>query len=106
LLVTPPNYAFQKFLEHSFPTTTPSASKEEGPKSDGKVAENQEGKLSITNTAIKFVLDQSVGASVNTVVFIAVMGMFKGMNISDILTHVRQVHFSFLARSISMIKLS
>lgn len=95
MLITPPNYAFQNFLEHSFPTTTtPSASEKQGLENDGKVAIRHEEKFSITNTAIKFFLDQSLGAAVNTVLFIAAMGMFKGMGADDILTNVRQVHLS------------
>jgi protein Mpv17 len=90
-LVTPPNYAFQNFLSRSFPTKMLSVCQEEVQESDRKVAVRREEKLSITNTAVKFLLDQGLGASVNTVVFIAVMGMFKGLSTADIVANVRKL---------------
>jgi hypothetical protein len=91
LLVTPPNYAFQKFLESSFPTTT--ISEAQDPNSDLKevTAGNTRGRLCIGNTMIKFVLDQSIGASVNTLVFIIAMGTFRGLTVSGILALMKQV---------------
>lgn len=88
LLATPPNYAFQKHLESSFPTTQ---IQDSTPNSTENEEVSQEGRLSVRNTAIKFALDQSLGASINTVFFIAVMGMLKGLATSEILTNIQQV---------------
>ncbi len=59
----------------------------------GEVVPNKAGKkkLNIRNTAMKFALDQTVGALVNTVVFIAVMSAFRGVGRAQIMGMVRQV---------------
>ncbi|KIW21134.1 hypothetical protein PV08_01714 [Exophiala spinifera] len=86
ILNTPPNYMWQLWLEENFPGT---AKKEEKPasaldekkkaKSDGaKLDEKDTESLSITNTIIKFVLDQSVGAVYNTAAFIVIIGLLRG----------------------------
>lgn len=91
LLVTPPNYIWQKFLEDSYPTRE---AKDEKRKDEMK--KNKEAPLSITNTAIKFVLDQSVGCWANTIVFIVAMGFFKGQSISQILTVIEKDFWSMV----------
>jgi len=63
-LSCPPNFLWQEYLEEQFP---------------GNIMEsNGQKKLHKTNTAKKFVLDQTLGAAVNTLLFIAVIGAFKG----------------------------
>lgn len=66
--------------------------KKEVQRGDRQVTEAGTQKLSVSNTAVKFLLDQSLGASVNTVLFIAVMGMFKGNAAEDIVLEFRQVY--------------
>lgn len=47
-------------------------------------------RLSIKNTAIKFTLDQTIGAAVNTVLFIAGIGLIKGQPLASIEKEVRE----------------
>jgi hypothetical protein len=58
---TPPNFLWQEFLESSFPSY-PAQRRRPGEKPAPK-------KRSKRNTLIKFVLDQSIGAVVNTLLF-------------------------------------
>ncbi|KAL6800664.1 hypothetical protein GGI42DRAFT_326631 [Trichoderma sp. SZMC 28013] len=78
-LVTPPNYKWQEFLERKFPSRTPIDEPSPDSKSDSKSSEklNQavvKDRLNLTNTAIKFILDQSISAPLNTVAFLYLMG--------------------------------
>nr|POF05971.1 protein sym1 [Quercus suber] len=95
-LNTPPNYVWQTWLEAQFPAYTTSLSGAEKEKiMDDKVMGTREASrsstfattthptkpqraLNIRNTASKFLLDQSLGAAVNTVLFIAVLALFRG----------------------------
>lgn len=101
LLTTPPNYLWQQFLENTFPATCPSK-KEKSNDGDGMAAsEHENGGLNVANTAVKFLLEQSLGATANTVIFVVVMGMFKGLSITEIVLAVRNVSWCFLRRSFS-----
>ncbi|KAF4985736.1 hypothetical protein FGRMN_11117 [Fusarium graminum] len=64
VICTPPNFFWQDFLESAFPAH-PEPSK---PK-NVKGAKKTQPKLSVRNTLIKFGLDQTVGAAVNTLLF-------------------------------------
>lgn len=76
---TPPNFLWQEFLESTFPayhmSPTPltvasaSASDEKALDKSAKQGKLIAPQLNKTNTAIKWVLDQSVGAALNTVLF-------------------------------------
>ena len=85
ILVTPPNYLWQKFLEDTFPTHD-EGQVETVKKSDTK---SEKGQLSVKNTIIKFFLDQTIGCWVNTLVFILLMGLFKGRATKDILWTIK-----------------
>ncbi|KAK7408900.1 Protein transport protein yif1 [Neonectria punicea] len=63
LISTPPNFIWQDFLESTFPAhpEPPHPKKSDTPPPPPK--------LSIRNTAIKLVLDQTVGAALNTLLF-------------------------------------
>ncbi|ROW10480.1 hypothetical protein VMCG_01861 [Cytospora schulzeri] len=79
IVSTPPNFMWQDLLESSYPSTTPvpsreainSASHSNEKELDREAREGKlvEEKLSVPNTIIKFILDQSIGAAVNTVAF-------------------------------------
>ncbi|KAL7934513.1 hypothetical protein V8C35DRAFT_301114 [Trichoderma chlorosporum] len=78
-LVTPPNYKWQEFLERKFPSRTPIDGPCPDSKSDSKSSEKLsqavvKDRLNVTHTAIKFVLDQSISAPLNTVAFLYLMG--------------------------------
>ncbi|KAH7236127.1 hypothetical protein BKA59DRAFT_459670 [Fusarium tricinctum] len=65
VICTPPNFFWQDFLESAFP-----AHPAEFPKAkEVKGAKKTQPKLSVRNTLIKFTLDQTVGAAVNTLLF-------------------------------------
>ncbi|KAK0110029.1 hypothetical protein ONS95_002690 [Cadophora gregata] len=84
----PPNFLWQSFLESSFPSTylVPSDSAiAAAAKNDEKELDREESthtllesKLSIRNTLIKFLLDQTIGATVNTLLFSLVFAGFRG----------------------------
>ncbi|EXJ80288.1 hypothetical protein A1O1_08430 [Capronia coronata CBS 617.96] len=70
LISCPPNILWQEFLETQFPGyTVVSTSHGDG-----------ERTLNKANTARKFLFDQTLGAFVNTVAFVAAMAAFKGKN--------------------------
>ncbi|KAL3422270.1 Mpv17/PMP22 family protein [Phlyctema vagabunda] len=90
VLNAPPNFLWQSFLESAFPSTyvTPSPSaiaaaatnNEKELDKEEKTHELLETKLHIRNTTIKFLLDQTVGAAINTLLFSLVFAGFKGAN--------------------------
>lgn len=90
LLTTPPNFLWQQFLEEKFPASPPPSPRlkpkadDDVDKADWEKPAGKDGKqkLSVVNTAIKLVLDQSVGAAVNTMLFIVVMGFFRTLSFS------------------------
>ena len=57
----------------------------------GKNTESKKQVLDVKNTAKKFLMDQTFGATANTVAFISGMGALKGMNGSEIVEALRQV---------------
>jgi protein Mpv17 len=71
-------------LEHRFPTRTVSKKRLEqlraNSKSDDDDLLRTHGRLDIGNTATKFVLDQSLSATTNTVLFIVLLGLIKGQS--------------------------
>ncbi|KAL7931068.1 hypothetical protein V8C35DRAFT_124089 [Trichoderma chlorosporum] len=79
VISTPPNFLWQDFLESTFPAypkqqqqqQQPSDSKKSPSSSSSSSPSSQPPapKLSLANTAIKFLLDQTVGAALNTLLF-------------------------------------
>lgn len=105
LLSCPPNFWWQDYLERRFPgyITTSSSSLSS---SDVTINEKQDSstiaagrdgekretkKLHVRNTLIKLVLDQSVGAAVNTIAFIATMGSLRGQSRGEVFEAVARV---------------
>ncbi|EHK16945.1 uncharacterized protein TRIVIDRAFT_160998 [Trichoderma virens Gv29-8] len=69
---TPPNFLWQDFLESTFPAYPQPPSKKQQPSDSKKSPSSQPPpapKLSIVNTILKFLLDQTVGAALNTLLF-------------------------------------
>ncbi|EHK47525.1 hypothetical protein TRIATDRAFT_52374 [Trichoderma atroviride IMI 206040] len=90
-LVTPPNYKWQEFLERKWPSRKPI----NGSSSDLKPSQKQDkgtvkDRLSLTNTAVKFLLDQSLSAPINTVAFIYLMGGMTFQSNSQIWNNVQK----------------
>ncbi|KAI9739206.1 MAG: hypothetical protein M1834_007419 [Cirrosporium novae-zelandiae] len=80
-LNTPPNYAWQQFLENTYPGYT-----DQGKPHDDKDIEKASAKtLNVKNTFTKFFLDQTLGATVNTILFSLAIGIMKGLSVSEIL---------------------
>lgn len=86
LLNCPPNFLWQEYLEQRFPGYTGPPTVKEGEKT---VAVKR--KLDVGNTIKKLVLDQTVGATVNTMLFTAVIGALKGLGGGDIVDVIKQV---------------
>jgi hypothetical protein len=81
---TPPNFLWQEFLESTFPSTHPAPTNEAiaaAASNDEKALDTSptlvEPKLNVRNTIIKTLLDQTVGAAVNTVMFSMFMHPLK-----------------------------
>ncbi|RDL33200.1 uncharacterized protein BP5553_08639 [Venustampulla echinocandica] len=96
LLSTPPNFLWQEWLENSFPAIK---KKNVGNLDKGLVPSQKGDRLSVSNTAIKFLLDQSLGAGVNTMLFIVVMGMFKGLEWAQILDTLQRDFWQMILAS-------
>ncbi|KAL3956581.1 hypothetical protein ACCO45_009427 [Purpureocillium lilacinum] len=84
-----PNHKWQQWLEFAFPTQTPVRSSPKPAAKSHKKRGAVNGKhrdqqpddeptsLSVTNTVAKFILDQTLGAAVNTILFICLMDYMK-----------------------------
>jgi len=88
VITTPPNYLYQVYLEDTFPSK-PGAAK--GKKDGEKACEPESERLSIFNTGAKFFLDQSIGAAVNTILFIFLVGILKGKGLPQITMDIQKV---------------
>ncbi|KAJ4511545.1 hypothetical protein HRR83_004417 [Exophiala dermatitidis] len=86
IISTPPNYKWQLFLERKFPSTYKKDVSRSQEKKDGDTKEQ----LSVRNTIAKFVLDQTVGAILNTIFFIAMINLLRGAGWSRALTAVEK----------------
>lgn len=82
LLSTPPNFNLQLWLEEKFPGRNPNpAAHKVDDKDAASPTPPEEGSLNIPNTVIKFLLDQTIGAALNTIAFILFMEIFKGRSV-------------------------
>jgi hypothetical protein len=70
IISTPPNIIWQTFLEDHFPTNVPSTAQKGA---DEKPITPSKTQISKVNVLIKFLLDQTIGAVVNTLMFLAYM---------------------------------
>lgn len=77
LITTPPNVKWQEYLENAFPGTTTDAK--------GVLKTNK------LNTAKKVVLDQTLGAMVNSAAFIAFFAVMAGKDAGGAWMAVRKV---------------
>ncbi|KAH6724283.1 hypothetical protein BKA61DRAFT_27059 [Leptodontidium sp. MPI-SDFR-AT-0119] len=95
-ITTPPNFLWQNFLEKKFPSKKEIV-QEESKKSD--LIENEEGRLSKTNTVAKFFLDQTIGCWLNTLAFLLLFGFLKGKGVLEIENEVRGGFWSMVFSS-------
>ncbi|OCK74988.1 hypothetical protein K432DRAFT_429701 [Lepidopterella palustris CBS 459.81] len=76
-LSTPPNCLWQAYLEASFPSHPHTT---DSPKSSGKRLPPSEQPVNLGNVFKKLVLDQTLGAAVNTILFLAFMSYFGSVS--------------------------
>lgn len=79
LLATPPNILWQEYLEEKFPAD--------------HIDERGQKRLHKGNTAIKFGLDQTLGAIVNGYLFIAGIGALKGKDMATVWDDCQRVSY-------------
>ncbi|PSN63801.1 hypothetical protein BS50DRAFT_590814 [Corynespora cassiicola Philippines] len=72
IVSNPPNIVWQNFLEDLFPTNVSTAPHPK--RDDDKAKQKPETQMSKTNVLIKFILDQTFGAVLNTLMFVVYMG--------------------------------
>ena len=87
ILSTPPNYLFQQLLERQFPGY---ALKKIDIDEGGKGVTVEE-KLNVRNTCLKFLLDQTLGAAVNTALWLGGVQALRGAGLQACLKDVRMV---------------
>lgn len=96
VLNTPPNYMWQLWMEEKFPgMAKKNVSAVEKQTSSGDAKLDEKENLSITNTIIKFLLDQSIGAIYNTAFFIAVINLLRGATYAQTAEALSRVSSSF-----------
>jgi protein Mpv17 len=86
ILNTPPNALWQQFLENKFPSAP---EKPHAKKSDEKSP--QQANNGTRNIAIKFGLDQTVGAVMNILLFLVATNAMNGASADEITTAVKRV---------------
>lgn len=79
LITTPPNVLWQEYLEENYP--------------GDQIDEKGIKRLHKRNTVVKFVLDQTLGAIVNSFFFIAGIGALKGKDSSTIWNDCQRVRY-------------
>lgn len=103
LITTPPNFKWQQFLERTFPAyekdsnpplpLTRKDRKDDDEKgSDKMTSARPKRKLNIKNTLAKWFIDcMTMGALLNTVAFLVLMGLLKSQSQEQIIHNVRTV---------------
>jgi len=91
LISCPPNILWQVYLEEKYPANkivpTTQGGEREKPQAEGA----GQKRLSKTNTTKKFLLDQIIGATANTVGYIAALAAFRGKDAAGIIAEVQKV---------------
>jgi protein Mpv17 len=82
IISTPPNFLWQQLLESWYPAQVPV---------EGGEKEKKTTKFSKINTVKKFVTDQLLGGPINTALFLAAMGYFRGLTGEQLVAFVREV---------------
>ncbi|KAE8440821.1 hypothetical protein EG329_006553 [Mollisiaceae sp. DMI_Dod_QoI] len=95
----PPNFLWQSFLESAFPSNyfvPSSAAIHAASENDEKELDREqkshsllESKLHIQNTITKFLLDQTIGATLNTILFSLAFSGFRGEGYADAIANAK-----------------
>lgn len=92
IITTPLNYIWQKNLEATFPGTRP---RDAAPKHEIKPGrsdtETSKPALNVTNTVTKIIIDQTIGGTWNTVLFLLTMGLLRGEHHELVFAQIREV---------------
>ena len=108
-ITAPPNYLWQGLLERTFPAYLSHSQVEERKKEDddvelkgagegviegdmGHQQDGARGRFSLRNTLTKWFVDCiTMGAIMNTIAFLIIMGLMKGQGSSQIMANIRTV---------------
>ena len=91
-IVSPLGYLWLEKLESWLPGTVPPEQSSEKAKKGGRSdTKPQKPRLNVTNTVAKVLIDQTIGGTWNTVLFIITMGMLRGLQYNTIQTQIQQV---------------
>ncbi|KIX08959.1 uncharacterized protein Z518_00037 [Rhinocladiella mackenziei CBS 650.93] len=99
VITTPPNYQWQLVLEETFPSNAKKDTQAVKKKDDDVAVNDKDDEketLSLANTIAKLLLDQSIGASLNTIFFIVMINLLRGATWSQALTAVQRDFFPML----------
>ena len=92
IIQTPPNYKWQIALENNFPGYPPkrpaTTNKDKGERPPPEETQS----LSVTNTVIKFILDQTFGAVVNNVMFLVGISLLRGAGLANTINALQRVY--------------
>lgn len=88
---SPLNFLWQEKLEHAFPGNNASnSSSSEGKQCSGQL---QKPTMNARNTLAKVVLDQTVGAAWNTVLFVVTIGLLRGQSLDANIEQLQAVRY-------------
>ncbi|KAJ5371877.1 Mpv17/PMP22 [Penicillium concentricum] len=105
-ITSPLGYLWLGSLESWFPSRAPDSKNDQTEKrGDKKNSDEQslsEPSLNITNTVAKIVIDQTVGGAWNTVVFIATMGMLRGLDYDTITGQIQSDFWPIISAGVKL----
>ncbi|KAK8251581.1 hypothetical protein IWZ00DRAFT_570189 [Phyllosticta capitalensis] len=104
VISTPPNVLWQEYLEEAYPGNTPPPSQNKDKEKSGKTKDEKskqkrsngagpvvdEGERNYWNMFMKFFLDQTVGAFVNIVLFVATIRALNGSGSDEIIAAIKE----------------
>ncbi|KAL2217056.1 hypothetical protein M432DRAFT_620198 [Thermoascus aurantiacus ATCC 26904] len=96
VIISPLTFLWLENLESAFPgfsdaaKSKPKAEKGDARASDDKRTDKKKPQLNVRNTVIKVVIDQTIGAAWNTVLFLTTMGILRGQDYDTVLEAIRK----------------
>ncbi|KAL1987130.1 hypothetical protein VTN96DRAFT_4736 [Rasamsonia emersonii] len=101
VILTPLTYLWINNLESAFPAFS-NEDHQQPKKTDEKGDGKKNQKLNIKNTVAKVVLDQTVGAALNTVLFLTTMGILRGQDSNAVLNSIRNDFWPIMIAGLKM----
>lgn len=103
MIISPLTFLWLENLEAAFPGLSdakskpkPKTEKDDGRESDEKKEKNEEKpRLNVRNTAFKVIIDQTIGAAWNTVLFLTTMGILRGQDYDTVVEAIQKVSGNF-----------